>query len=77
MQNESPESDAPSLGEVLPDDYVTPRAPSECDEQCPGCGYDFDAEEWETRHLCNGPAVGETWKYTCPNCESETIEVGT
>lgn len=70
------EAEVPSLGDVLPDDYVTPRNPEECDEQCPGCGYDFDSDEWNLRHIHGGPSLGEDWKYTCPSCDRETIEVG-
>lgn len=71
------EDDVPTLDEVLPDDYVTPRPPSECDEQCPGCGHDVDSDDWDTRYLHGGASAGETWKYTYPSCGRETIEVST
>ena len=70
-------SDVPSLDDVIDDDYVVAKTPEEADEQCPKCGRDFDSDEWDVRHLHGGPSIGEDWKYTCPNCDRETITVGT
>jgi len=54
-----------------------PRRPLDDGDPCPECGHPFDAEEWDERHLCGGPSIGEDWLYTCPNCDQETCEVGT
>jgi len=72
--------DAPSLDDVLPDDYVpTKSLPLETeDAECHNCGEPWnDGEDWDVRHLHGGPSAGETWLYECPGCERETFEVGT
>lgn len=46
-------------------------------EPCPECDYPYDSDEWDCRHLHGGPALGESWLYTCPNCEQETCTIGT
>ena len=46
-------------------------------EPCPECDYPFDSDEWNVRHLTGGPSLGESWIYTCPECEQETCSVGT
>lgn len=70
------EDEIPDMKEALED--ATPRlSPEEAGEECPNCGYDFDADEWDVRHLSGGPFIGEDWLYTCPECEKETIEIGT
>lgn len=45
-------------------------------EPCPECGYKFDSDEWDVRHLHSGPALGEDWIYTCPGCNQETCCIG-
>lgn len=68
------------MGELPDDPYkyaVQAYPPGETDGECHRCGYDFDADEWEVRHLHGGASAGETWKYTCPECEKETVQVGT
>ena len=57
-------------------DWGPTRKPLENGEPCPECGHSFDADAWDVRHI-NGPSLGESWLYTCPNCEQETAEVGT
>lgn len=56
---------------------VAAFAPEETNGKCHICGEEFDAEQWDERHISGGPSAGETWKYGCPNCLNETIEVGT
>jgi hypothetical protein len=71
-RNESGES--PDWDEV---DWGPIRRPLDEGEPCPECGYTYDSDEWEVRHLHGGDTLGETWLYTCPSCEQETCEVGT
>lgn len=63
----------------LPDDidWGPIRKPLDDGDPCPECGYPFDADEWDCRHLHGGPTLGETWNYTCPGCEQETCSIGT
>ncbi len=58
-------------------DWGPTRKSLEEDDPCPECGYPFDPGEWETRHLRGGPTPGETWLYTCPDCEQETVKIAT
>lgn len=58
-------------------DWGPKRRALEEGDPCPECGYEFDSDEWDCRHLSHGPAVGESWLYTCPNCEQETCSIGT
>ncbi|MWG36508.1 hypothetical protein [Halomarina oriensis] len=71
----------PSLGDVYqqqyrPGDWGAPRTIPEHDPSCPNCGEPFDSDEWHERHLSSGPALGESWHYTCPRCNNETLECG-
>lgn len=56
---------------------VPTRRPLDEGDPCPECGYEFDSDEWDCRHLHGGPSLGEDWIYTCPNCEQETCSIGT
>lgn len=72
----------PTLADVYrpllrPGDYEPRRDIPEHDPKCPNCGYPFDAEEWDERHLTRGPHPGEDWFYTCPKCNNETLGCGT
>lgn len=51
--------------------------PRKIGDECYICSRVFDHQEWDYRHLTGGASAGETWIYTCPNCDVETIEVGT
>jgi transcription elongation factor Elf1 len=55
---------------------LPPRKSLEEGEPCPNCGHEFDSDEWDVRHLSHGPSIGETWLYTCPDCEKETCSIG-
>lgn len=46
-------------------------------DECHICGEEFDADEWHERHVTGGASAGESWIYQCPNCEVETVDVGT
>lgn len=58
-------------------DWGPTRLPLEEGDPCPECGYEFDSDEWDVRHLTGGAGLGEDWIYTCPSCEKETCSVGT
>lgn len=64
----------PDMDEV---DWGPTRRPLEDGEPCPECGYLFDSDEWDVRHVHGGPSLGEDWIYTCPGCEQETCVIGT
>lgn len=53
------------------------REPLDEGDPCPNCGYEFDSDEWDERHLHGGASLGENWVYTCPKCNQETCEIGT
>lgn len=85
------DSDLPDFDDFHPDEYEGPteeeieeafadlpqRESLEEGEPCPECGYEFDSDEWEVRHLTGGDTVGEDWIYTCPGCDQETCMIGT
>jgi len=58
-------------------DYVPAYPPQYNNNRCHNCDMPFVPDQWEVRHLHGGASAGETWKYGCPNCLNETIEVGT
>lgn len=73
--NEQPTETAqePNLDEV---DWGPTQRSLDDGEPCPECGYEFDADEWDVRHL-HGRGVGESWIFKCPSCEQETCVIGT
>lgn len=73
--------DIPSLDGVWspalrPGDYEFPKPIPEQDPACPNCGYDFDSDEWDEQHFHAGASAGESWHYTCPKCNNETLMCG-
>ncbi len=74
LNSTSGDDTVPDMDEI---DWGPVRRPLEDGEPCPECGYEFDHEEWDVRHLHGGPSAGESWIYECPSCEQETAEVGT
>lgn len=68
-------------GSSIPDpediDWGPPVEPLDDGDPCPACGHTFDPDQWDVRHISRGPTLGETWKYTCPECEQETCSIGT
>lgn len=62
---------------LRPGDYEPRRDIPEQDPKCPNCGYAFDADEWDERHVPGGFSLGEDWYYTCPKCNNETLGCGT
>ncbi len=77
MSDTSIPEDARYCPAFRPGDYEPRRDIPETDPKCPNCGYPFDAEEWDERHICRGPHPGESWHYTCPKCNNETLGCGT
>jgi len=74
-------TDTPGLDDVWtppfrPGDYMRTEPLPETNAHCPNCGRTYD-DEWTVRHLSGGPQIGETWLYTCPKCNNETLECGT
>jgi len=58
-------------------DYVPAYPPERNNNRCHNCDMPFVPEQWEVRHINTPNTVGETWKYTCPSCDEETVEIGT
>lgn len=74
--NQTPALDDVYQPAFRPGDYEPRRCIPEHDPKCPNCGYAFESDEWDVRHLHGGPSLGESWHYTCPRCNNETLECG-
>lgn len=69
--------DDPTVPDMDEIDWGPSRESLDDGEPCPECGYEFDADEWDDRHVHGGASLGEDWIFTCPNCEKETCVIGT
>jgi RNase P subunit RPR2 len=58
-------------------DYAPAYPPEKNNNRCHNCDMPFVPDQWEVRHINTPNTVGETWIYTCPSCDEETIEIGT
>jgi hypothetical protein len=74
LPRENEKSSAPDFDEI---DWGPAQRSLDDGEPCPECGYEFNADEWDVRHLYGGAWAGESWVYECPNCEQETCIIST
>lgn len=81
MTNSPNQNNGGQIDSSVPDiediDWGPPVRPPEDGDPCPACGYPFDSDELDVRHISGGPTLGEDWKYTCPGCDQETCSIGT
>lgn len=59
------------------EDYTIARPPGYNNNRCPNCDMPFVPDQWDERNVNTPGTAAETWKYACPSCGDETIEVGT
>jgi len=64
----------PDMSEI---DWGPTQRPLDDGDACPECGYTYDSDKWEVRHINTPGTAGESWKYTCPGCQQETCVVDT